>query len=176
MWSKSAGELAFSSRPDLRILAFNFALTLFVCLLFSLAPAIQFWRPDSSTALKQQTATVAPGSLRLRRGLVTAQIALSLLLLVGAGLFVRTLQNLKALDVGFSTENLLTFGVDPRLAGPSAPPAYSKPLPQSGGGRKGWPDFRACVLPLRPPTPSLPITMRAATSRLTRITLPRART
>jgi putative ABC transport system permease protein len=117
LWSKSAGELAFSSHPDLRILAFNFSLTLLVSLLFSLAPAIQFWRPDFSPALRQQTATVAQGSLRLRRGLVTAQIALSLLLLVGAGLFMRTLQNLKSLDVGFITENLLTFGVDPRLAG-----------------------------------------------------------
>jgi putative ABC transport system permease protein len=144
LWSKSAGELAFSSRPDLRILVFNLALTLFVSLLFSLAPAIQFWRPDPSPALKQQTTTVARGSLRLRRGLAMAQIALSLLLLVGAGLFVRTLQNLKSLDVGFTTENLITFGVDPRLAGyerTHTAPLYQRILE----GMSGLPGVRSAA-------------------------------
>jgi putative ABC transport system permease protein len=117
LWSKSAGELGFSPVPDLRILAFSFGLTLLVSLLFSLAPALQFWRPDASPALKQQMATVARGPLHVRRSLVVAQIGLSLLLLVGAGLFVRTLHNLKYLDVGFTTTNLVTFGIDPRLAG-----------------------------------------------------------
>ena len=117
LWSQSAGELAFSSTPDLRVLFFNFALTLLVSLLFSAAPALQFWRPDVSVALKQQMATLAQGPSRLRRSLVVAQIGLSLLLLVGAGLFVRTLHNLKTLDVGFTTSNLVTFGIDPRLAG-----------------------------------------------------------
>lgn len=117
LWSKSAAELAFSSMPDLRILAFNLSLTVFISLLFSLVPAIQFWRPDVSPALKQQTATIARGPLRMRRTLTVAQIVLSLLLLVGAGLFVQTLRNLKALDVGFATDKLVTFGVDPRLAG-----------------------------------------------------------
>jgi len=117
LWSRSAGELAFSSLPDLRVLTFNFALTLVVSLLFSLVPALQFWRPDTSLALKQQIATMARGPLWLRRTLVIAQISLSVLLLVGAGLFVRTLRNLKSLDVGFTTSNLVTFGIDPRLAG-----------------------------------------------------------
>ncbi|HEY1677774.1 MAG TPA: ABC transporter permease [Candidatus Sulfotelmatobacter sp.] len=117
LWSQSIGELAFSAMPDLRILAFNFGLTFLVSLLFSLAPVIQFWRPDASVALKQQTATIARGPLRMRRALTVAQIGLSLLLLVGAGLFVRTLRNLKTLDVGFATDKLVTFSVDPRLAG-----------------------------------------------------------
>jgi putative ABC transport system permease protein len=115
--SQSIGELAFSAMPDLRILAFNFSLTLLVSLLFSLAPVIQFWRPDVSVALKQQVATIARGPLRMRRVLTVAQIGLSLLLLVGAGLFVRTLQNLTSLDVGFATDKLVTFGVDPLMAG-----------------------------------------------------------
>ena len=117
LWSGSEGDLAFSSTPDARILAFNFLLTLLVSVVFSLFPAIQFWRPDVSPALKQQMATLARSPLRLRQVMVVAQIGLSLLLLVGAGLFVRTLRNLKSLDVGFSTDNLVTFSVDPRLAG-----------------------------------------------------------
>jgi len=59
---------------------------------------------------------VVEGSIS-RRATVVAQIALSLLLLVGAGLFVRTLRNLKDLDVGFITDHLITFTVDPKLAG-----------------------------------------------------------
>ena len=117
LWSKTSGQLAFSSAPDWRILSFDLVLTLAITLLFSLAPSVQFWRADASPALKQQMATVAGGPLRLRRSMVVAQIGLSLLLLVGAGLFVRTLHNLKSLDVGFTTSNLVTFGVDPRLAG-----------------------------------------------------------
>ena len=117
LWSQNIGEMAFSSMPDLRILAFTFALTLFVSVLFSLAPVIQFWRPDASVALKQQATTVARGPFLMRRALSIAQIGLSLLLLIGAGLFVRTLRNLKTLDVGFATENLVTFSVDPKLAG-----------------------------------------------------------
>ena len=117
LWSQSAEEVGFSTFPDLRILAFSFFLTLLVAILFSLAPALQFWRADVSGALKQQVATVARGPLHLRRSLVVAQIGLSLLLLVGAGLFVRTLHNLKHLDVGFTTSHLITFSIDPRLAG-----------------------------------------------------------
>ena len=117
IWSESAGELSLSPRPDLRVLLFSFALTLFVSVLFSLAPAFQFWRQDPLPALKQQVATPPRTALQLRRSMVIAQIGISLLLLVGTGLFVRTLHNLKSLDVGFTTEHLLTFSLDPRLAG-----------------------------------------------------------
>jgi predicted permease len=117
IWGAGRSQLAFSSHPDSRILAFNFGLALLVSILFSLAPAFQFRRPDLAQALKQQAAVIAGGSIYLRRATVVAQIALSLLLLVGAGLFVRTLRNLMHLDVGFTTDHLLTFAVDPKLAG-----------------------------------------------------------
>lgn len=113
----STGDLPFATHPDLRILSFNFALSFAVSLIFSLAPAAQFWRPDLAPALKQQTTTVAGGAVRFRQISVALQIGLSLLLLLGAGLFVRTLRNLKTLNVGFATDHLLTFGIDPRLAG-----------------------------------------------------------
>ncbi len=116
VWTGST-QNAFTPSPDLRILAFNFVLALFVSVLFSLAPALQLWRPNAIDALKQQSSAIAGGPLRLRRASVVAQIGVSLLLLTGAGLFVRTLHNLKSVDVGFSTDHLLTFTIDPRLAG-----------------------------------------------------------
>ncbi len=117
IWSSTTGDLPFSSHPDLRILLFNFALALVVSLIFSLAPAAQFWRPNLAPALKQQVMTAGGGPLRFRRISVAVQIGLSVFVLVGAGLFVRTLHNLKSLDVGFTTDHLVTFGVQPTLAG-----------------------------------------------------------
>lgn len=116
LMGSSTGDLPFSSNLDLRILAFNFGLALVVSVVFSLAPAIQFWRPNLMPALKQQIVT-GGGPLRLRRISVAVQIGLSLLLLVGAGLFVRTLRNLKSLDLGFLADHLVTFRVDPGSAG-----------------------------------------------------------
>ncbi len=117
MMSGGSGmELPFSSHVDLRILLFNFTLTIVASLLFSLAPAVQFWRPNLTPALKQQV-IAGGGPLRFRRIAVGLQIGLSLLLLVAAGLFTRTLHNLKTFDVGFATDHLVTFRINPSLAG-----------------------------------------------------------
>jgi putative ABC transport system permease protein len=113
----SRAEVPLSWHPDLRILLFNFGLAFVVSLLFSLAPAMRFLRPDLVNSLKQQTTTIAGGPLRFLRLSVALQIGLSLLLLVGAGLFVRTLHNLRTVDSGFVTDHLLSFGIDPTLAG-----------------------------------------------------------
>jgi predicted permease len=112
----AAGDLPVSSHLDLRIIAFNFGLAILVSVLFSFAPALQFWRPDLTSALKQQVVSTG-GPLHFRRISVAVQIGLSMLLLVTAGLFVRTLRNLESLDVGFATDHLVTFEVDPTLAG-----------------------------------------------------------
>ena len=117
IWSHTAGDMPLSSHPDLRILLFNFSLALLASLIFSLAPAIQFWRPNLTPALKQQVMTAGGGPLHFRRISVAVQIGLSILVLVGAGLFVRTLHNLKSLNVGFATDHLVTFGIQPTLAG-----------------------------------------------------------
>lgn len=106
-----------SSHPDSRILFFNFALAFAASILFSLAPALRFLRPDLFFALKQQSATAAGSPLRFRRISVGAQIAVSLMLLIGAGLFVRTLRNLQAVDTGFAADHLVTLDMNPRLAG-----------------------------------------------------------
>ena len=106
--------LALSAAPDWRILAFDLGVSLFAGILFGLAPALQSTRPDLSSTLKDQaSAVVGGGAVGLRKVLVTAQVALSLLLLIGAGLFVGTLRNLKNTDPGFKTDRLLTFRVDP---------------------------------------------------------------
>ncbi|MFZ1134444.1 MAG: ABC transporter permease [Candidatus Korobacteraceae bacterium] len=113
----AATELPFSSHPDVRILLFNFGLAFLVSVLFSLAPALRFLSPDLVNSLKQQTTTGSGKHLHFRRISVGVQIGLSLLLLIGAGLFVQTLHNLKTLKVGFTTDHLVTFGIDPTLAG-----------------------------------------------------------
>jgi len=112
IWGNTGMELPFSSHLDLRILLFNFTLAVAASLFFSLAPALQFWRPNLAPALKQQV-IAGGGPLRFRRIAVGVQIGLSLLLLVGAGLFMRTLHNLKSLDVGFATDHIVTFSIDP---------------------------------------------------------------
>lgn len=110
-------ELPFNPAPDVRVLLFAFALAFLVSLAFSLAPALHFVNPDLVGALKQQTLTNSGTKLRFRRVLVGVQIGLSLLLLIGAGLFVRTLRNLQSVDLGFTADHLLGFNVNPRLAG-----------------------------------------------------------
>ncbi len=105
---------------DPRLLAFNFALSVATGLLFGLAPALAGTRPDVAGTLKNQAAGVASGgqTARFRKALVTAQLALSLLLVVGAGLFTRSLANLMRVDLGFRTEQLQTFSVDATLTRP----------------------------------------------------------
>jgi putative ABC transport system permease protein len=115
--SVNQGEVPFSTVVDLRLLLVTLAITLATSVAFSLAPALQFWRPNLIPALKQQNVTVAGGALLLRRLAVGAQIALSVLLLVTAGLFLRTVNNLRSQNLGFRPDHLVEFDVDPRLAG-----------------------------------------------------------
>jgi predicted permease len=114
-----SNPLLIQAEPDLRILGFTFALTLVTGVLFGLLPALRASRPDPWTTLKDTVGSIAGagGSLFLRKGLVTAQVALSFLLLFGAGLFVRSLQNLKTTDTGVALDNLVTFQLSPSLNG-----------------------------------------------------------
>jgi predicted permease len=110
--------VAISPMPDWRILVFNIGISVVTGVLFGLVPALQSTRPDLAPTLKDQVGSIAGGSaVGLRKALVAAQVTLSLLLLIGAGLFIRSLGNLKDLDPGFRTKNLLTFAVDPMLNG-----------------------------------------------------------
>jgi putative ABC transport system permease protein len=113
----SVGEAPFSTTLDLRLLLTAIAITLVTSVLFSLAPALQFWRPNLAPALKQQNVTVSGSALLLRHLAVGAQIALSVLLLAAAGLFLRTVNNLRTEDLGFRPDHLVEFDLDPQLAG-----------------------------------------------------------
>jgi hypothetical protein len=96
--------------PDLRVLAFSLALTVFTALLFGIAPAIRATRLDLTGSLKQGRAIAAPSSrISLARGLIVAQIALSLVLLAAASLFLRSLVKLTSVDTGFNRQNVLVF-------------------------------------------------------------------
>jgi predicted permease len=111
--------LLVRAEPDLRIMLFALGLTFITGIIFGLVPALRASRPDPWTTLKDTIGSVAGagGSLFLRKGLVTAQVALSFLLLFGAGLFVRSLQNLKTTDTGVVLDNLITFQLAPALSG-----------------------------------------------------------
>jgi len=119
---------AFSAALDWRVLLFTVAAALTASLLFSLAPALQFWNPRLAESLKQQGGTGSGGALKFRRTCVALQISLSLVLMVGAGLFMRTIQNLRNVNPGFVTDHLLTFGLAPEFAG--YPPNQIVPVEQ----------------------------------------------
>jgi predicted permease len=102
---------------DLRVLGFAAGTMVLSGLLFAIPPALRTSRVDLVTSLKLGTAGSGDGRSRLRTGLVVAQLALSLVLLVGAGLFVRTLQALYHIDSGFDTRAVMVATVDVGLQG-----------------------------------------------------------
>jgi hypothetical protein len=108
-----------SGALDYRALAFNAGVSLVAGVLFGLVPALRSTKPNLAPTLKDQVgAVIGPASgVRLRKGLVVAQVAVSILLLVGAGLFIRSLRNLRLLDLGLNTENLIAFNIAPPLSG-----------------------------------------------------------
>jgi predicted permease len=112
--------VALNVSPDVRLLGFAFALSTLTGLIFGLAPALRASRPDLVSALKAGAGAGQGGRSAvwdLRRTLVSLQVALSLLLLSGAGLFVRTLANLRGLDPGLKIENLLFVDTNLREMG-----------------------------------------------------------
>jgi predicted permease len=111
-----SGEF-LSAAPYGRILIFALVVSMCAGLLFGLAPVLGSTRIDLSTALKQQAGTAAGTQARFRRMLAFAQVFLSAVLLMGAGLFLRSLQNLRSADPGFRADHLLAFTVEPSLVG-----------------------------------------------------------
>jgi predicted permease len=108
----------FRFRPSLRVLAFSVAVTLVTGLLFGLAPALRTTRISLAEGMKDAGPVGVSGArLRLGKLLVAAQVALSLTLLAGAGLFIRTLRNLENIDLGFERENVIIADIDPTNLG-----------------------------------------------------------
>jgi len=117
--SRSTSAIHLDVHPDMRILAFTALVSLVAVIVFGLIPAWRASRLDLSQAVKEgnRAATAALGRSRIGEGLVIPQIALSLVLTVGAGLLVRTLENLKSSYPGFREQNVLLFSIRPGMIG-----------------------------------------------------------
>lgn len=115
--------MGFATGVDTRVLVFTAVVSILTGILFGMAPAFRGARVDLTPALKEGFGVATTGShgrgrwLSAGNALVVAQVALAIVLLVGAGLLVRTLQNLRSVDVGFDSHNLVVFNIDPSLAG-----------------------------------------------------------
>ncbi len=117
--SDGGGPRTLDVRTDVRTLCFALGVSFFTCLLFGIAPALWATRMDAGLTLKGASSSEGKNTLRLgpRKILVISQVSLSVLLLVGAGLLVRSLQKLGMVDAGFRQENVLLVSVYPTLSG-----------------------------------------------------------
>ena len=120
--SNQTRPLGFATGIDMRVLGFTVAVSLVTGIIFGLAPAFRSARIDLTPILKEGEGSSASGGRAGRwfsvgNALVVAQVALAIVVLVGAGLLVRTLQNLRSVDVGFDAHNIVVFAIDPTLAG-----------------------------------------------------------
>jgi predicted permease len=121
--ANSYSEMALDLSPDLRLLGFTVALTVLTAVVFGLAPAFRCTSIHVAPALKENAGSLSSkrrgGKRRFGLGslLVVSQVALSVIVLAGAGLIVRTLANLQSVNTGFDTNNVLQFAIDPSLTG-----------------------------------------------------------
>jgi predicted permease len=116
-WSKQLLPFGADVPIDWRVAGFVAGLSVLTGMVFGLMPALRSTRVDLASSMKETGRSVTRGRSWLSRALLVAQVAISLVLLIGAGLFLRTIQNLRNVDVGFNTQNLLLFSVNPRLNG-----------------------------------------------------------
>jgi predicted permease len=114
---EASSDIALTLQPS--VFAFAAALSIGTGILFGLYPALHSTRSDLVTILKASTghASGVKSAARFRTGLVTAQVALSMALLVGAGLFIKSLVNVSRIDLGLDTGNIVAFGISPELNG-----------------------------------------------------------
>jgi len=125
--SNQPRPLGFATGVDLRVLGFTVAISLLTGILFGIAPTFRSVRVNLTPALKDgegsSTSSGHAGGkwFSVGNALVMAQVALAIVVLVGAGLLVRTLQNLRSIDIGFDSHNILIFGIDPTLIGYKGP-------------------------------------------------------
>ncbi|HMF61584.1 MAG TPA: ABC transporter permease, partial [Vicinamibacterales bacterium] len=111
------GDTFVDIAPNARVLVFTLSISVATALLFGLVPAMGLTRPDLVPALKNDAGgRPSIRRLRLRTVLVAGQVALSLLLLIGAGLFIRTLTNFRSLDAGFEASHVLVASLNPGLS------------------------------------------------------------
>jgi predicted permease len=112
--------------PNMAVLGFNLGISILTAILFGLVPALRSTRVELVPALKESARSVSQGRWRLGRLLVVGQLALSIVILTGAGLFLRSMAHLSSLDVGYSRHNVLVLAAD--LAGSGYPPSQRLPV------------------------------------------------
>jgi predicted permease len=116
-----SASTAIHVAPEARVLAFSILLSFATAILFGLVPAWQATQPDLLPGLKQEAAARGPASrVLLRRSLVVIQIALSLIIVFGAGLLTRTLRTMTTTDLGFQPDRVIALQVDPAASGHSS--------------------------------------------------------
>ena len=101
-----------SAPADWRIVAFTSGMTMLTGIIFGIAPALRATKMDVGSALKENSRSVAASNTMLSRALLVVQVSISVVLLVGAGLFLQCLHNLRSVDVGFDPQNLVFVRVD----------------------------------------------------------------
>ena len=111
------GTLGQLAPLDWRVFAFTAVVVVLAGVVFGIAPAMRTTRADINDVLKETSRSVAGSRSVLGKSLLVVQVAMSLVLVTGAGLFLRTLDNLRAVDVGFDPANLVLFRVNPQLNG-----------------------------------------------------------
>jgi predicted permease len=116
-WSKKLLPFGQNTTIDGQVLAFVAGISMLTGVIFGLVPALRATKVDLAGAMKENSRSVVASRTWLSKALLVTQVAVSVVLLVGAGLFVRTLQNLQAVDVGFNSSNLLMFRINPALNG-----------------------------------------------------------
>ena len=150
VFAAGRGGLLLEPRFDLRVLAFTAAVAVATGLLFSVLPALHATRVDAATPADSSRTSTPRVRLRVGQALVVTQVTLSLVLLCGAALFLRTLHNLTTLDSGFNSEGVLTMQVDAALP-PMKPGTRNSPAVRAEYARVGrmWEDLvaRAASLP-----------------------------
>jgi predicted permease len=103
--------------PDLRVLSLTISVAILTGLLFGLAPAWRYSCEDPAATLQQNARSASSGTGKLSKALIITQVALSLVLLLGAGLFVRSFQRLRSADLGFNQSSLLEIRLNPKPGG-----------------------------------------------------------
>ena len=114
-WSKKLLPFGQNTAIDAQVLAFVAGISILTGVVFGLVPALRATQVDLASAMKENSRSVVASRTLLSKALLITQVALSVILLIGAGLFVRTLQNLRSVDVGFSSSNILMFRINPAL-------------------------------------------------------------
>jgi predicted permease len=120
-WSRQLLPFASGAPLDWRVLGFVSGVCVLTGIAFGMVPALRATRIDLSGSMKETSRNVTRSRTLLTKSLLVVQVAISLVVLIGAGLFLRTVQNLRRVDAGFNTRNLIVFSVNPRLNG--YPPA-----------------------------------------------------